>query len=171
MHLLYKSFVPSLEMDDKKTGWVGKKLIVYLPIRVTMWVWMVSLSMVAMCTILWKELLIFKKLWTSFEEAIFVILRTVIHIYLYLSVMNAISYYVSVWEHLEVSTHTISAVKFQWYNNLLQWFSNVIAAFPLYYLFLLNCFSTAGTSLAKSNLITTQQAQQLKNSKIAPVLF
>ena len=29
----YKSFVTSLEKADKKTGWVGKKLIVHLPIR------------------------------------------------------------------------------------------------------------------------------------------
>ena len=25
MYLLYKSFVPSLAMDDKKTGWVGEE--------------------------------------------------------------------------------------------------------------------------------------------------
>ena len=40
----YKSFVTSLERADKKTGWVGKKLIVHLPISVTKWVWMVSLN-------------------------------------------------------------------------------------------------------------------------------
>ena len=39
--LRYKSFVTSLERADKKTGWVGKKLIVDLPISVTKWVWMV----------------------------------------------------------------------------------------------------------------------------------
>ena len=37
----YKSFVTSLKRADKKTGWVGKKLIVHLPISVTKWVWMV----------------------------------------------------------------------------------------------------------------------------------
>ena len=41
--LKYKSFVTSLERPDKKTGWVGKKLIVHLPIRVTKCVWMASL--------------------------------------------------------------------------------------------------------------------------------
>ena len=30
-----KSFVTSLERNVKKTGWVGKKLIVHLPISVT----------------------------------------------------------------------------------------------------------------------------------------
>ena len=39
-----KSFVTSLERADKKTGWVGKKLIVHLPISVTKWVWMASLK-------------------------------------------------------------------------------------------------------------------------------
>ena len=34
----YKSFVTSLERASKKTGWVGKKLIVHLPISVTKWV-------------------------------------------------------------------------------------------------------------------------------------
>ena len=33
--LRYKSFVTSLESADKKTGWVGKKLIVHLLINVT----------------------------------------------------------------------------------------------------------------------------------------
>ena len=33
--LKYKSFVTSLERNVKKTGWVGKKLIVHLPISVT----------------------------------------------------------------------------------------------------------------------------------------
>ena len=42
--LKYKSFVTSPERADKKTGWVGKKLIVHLPIGVTMWVWMASLK-------------------------------------------------------------------------------------------------------------------------------
>ena len=42
--LRYKSFVTSLERADKKTGWVGTKLIVHLPISVTKWVWMASLS-------------------------------------------------------------------------------------------------------------------------------
>ena len=41
---LYKSFVPSLAMDDKKTEWVGKKLIVHLTISVTKWVWTASLT-------------------------------------------------------------------------------------------------------------------------------
>ena len=41
--LKYKGFVKSLERADKKTGWVGKKLIVHLPISVAKWVWMVSL--------------------------------------------------------------------------------------------------------------------------------
>ena len=36
--LEYKSFVTSLERADKKTGWVGKKLIAHLPISVTKWV-------------------------------------------------------------------------------------------------------------------------------------
>ena len=40
----YESFVMSLERADKKTGWVGKKLIVHLPISVTKWVWMASLK-------------------------------------------------------------------------------------------------------------------------------
>ena len=40
--LKYKSFVTSLERADKKTGMVGKKLIVRLPITVTKWVWMAS---------------------------------------------------------------------------------------------------------------------------------
>ena len=31
----YKSFVTSLESVDKKTGWVGKKLIVHFPISAT----------------------------------------------------------------------------------------------------------------------------------------
>ena len=68
-------------------------------------------------------------------------------------------------------SHMISAVKFQWYNNQLQWFSNVTAVFPLYYFFLLNCFFTAGTSLAKSNFKTTQQPQQWKSTALATVLF
>ena len=42
--LKYKSFVTSLERADKKTGWVGKKLIAHLPISVTKWVWMASLG-------------------------------------------------------------------------------------------------------------------------------
>ena len=42
--LEYKSFVTSLERANKKTGWVGKKLIVHLPISVTKWVWMASLT-------------------------------------------------------------------------------------------------------------------------------
>ena len=37
--LKYKSFV----RDDKKTGWVGKKLIIPLLISVTKWVLMASL--------------------------------------------------------------------------------------------------------------------------------
>ena len=40
--LKYKSFFTSLERADNKTGWVGKKLIVHLPINMTKWVWMVS---------------------------------------------------------------------------------------------------------------------------------
>ena len=40
----YESFVTSLERADKKTGRVGKKLIVHLPISVTKWVWMASLN-------------------------------------------------------------------------------------------------------------------------------
>ena len=39
----YKNFVTSLERNVKKTGWVGKKLIVHLPISVSKWVWMASL--------------------------------------------------------------------------------------------------------------------------------
>ena len=46
MYLLCKSFVPSLAMDDKKTGWVDKKLIVHLTISVTKWVWTSSLILV-----------------------------------------------------------------------------------------------------------------------------
>ena len=42
--LKYKGFFTSLERADKKTGWVGKKLIVHLPIGVTKWVWMASLK-------------------------------------------------------------------------------------------------------------------------------
>ena len=42
--LKYKNFVTSLERNVKKTGWVGKKLIVHLPIGVTKWVWMASLK-------------------------------------------------------------------------------------------------------------------------------
>ena len=42
--LKYKSFVTSLERADNKTGRVGKKRIVHLPICVTKWVWMASLS-------------------------------------------------------------------------------------------------------------------------------
>ena len=42
--LKYKCFVTSLERADKKTGLVGKKLIVHLPISVTKWVWMASLT-------------------------------------------------------------------------------------------------------------------------------
>ena len=42
--LEYKSFVTSLERADKKTGWMGKKLIVHLPLSVTKWVWMASLN-------------------------------------------------------------------------------------------------------------------------------
>ena len=42
--LSYKSFVTFLERADKKTGLVGKKLIVHLPISVTKWVWIASLS-------------------------------------------------------------------------------------------------------------------------------
>ena len=43
--LRYESFVTSLERADEKTGWVGKTLIVHLPIRisVTKWVWIASL--------------------------------------------------------------------------------------------------------------------------------
>ena len=41
--LKYKNFATSLESADKRTGWVGKKLIVHLPISVTKWVWMASL--------------------------------------------------------------------------------------------------------------------------------
>ena len=39
-----KSFVTSLERADKKTRWVGKKLIVNLTISVTKWLWMASPS-------------------------------------------------------------------------------------------------------------------------------
>ena len=42
--LKYKSFVTPLKRADKQTGWVAKKLIVHLPISVTKWVWMASLS-------------------------------------------------------------------------------------------------------------------------------
>ena len=42
--LKHKSFVTSLERTGKKTGWVGKKLNVRLPIRVTKWVLMASLK-------------------------------------------------------------------------------------------------------------------------------
>ena len=35
----YESFVTSLVRADKKTGWVGKKLIVHLPISVTKYGW------------------------------------------------------------------------------------------------------------------------------------
>ena len=41
--LKYKSFVTSLERANKKTGWVGKKLIVHLPMSVIKGVWMASL--------------------------------------------------------------------------------------------------------------------------------
>ena len=41
--LKYKSFVMSLERANKKTGWMGKKLIVHLQISVAKWVWMASL--------------------------------------------------------------------------------------------------------------------------------
>ena len=41
--LKYKSFVTSLEKADKKTGWVGKKIIVHSPISVTKLVWIASL--------------------------------------------------------------------------------------------------------------------------------
>ena len=34
----YKSFVTPLERANKKTGWVGKKLIVHLTISVAKWV-------------------------------------------------------------------------------------------------------------------------------------
>ena len=44
MYLLFKSFVSSLAMDDKKTGRVGKKLIVHLTISVAKWVWTSSLK-------------------------------------------------------------------------------------------------------------------------------
>ena len=40
----YEIFVSSLERADKKTGWMGKKLIVHLLIGVTKWVWMASLK-------------------------------------------------------------------------------------------------------------------------------
>ena len=40
----YKSFVTSLERADEKTGWMGKRLIVHLPISVTKWVWIASLG-------------------------------------------------------------------------------------------------------------------------------
>ena len=40
----YKSFVTSLKMADKKTGWMGEKLIGHLPISMTKWVWMASLK-------------------------------------------------------------------------------------------------------------------------------
>ena len=40
--LEYKSFVTSLKRVDKKTRWVGKKLIVNLTISVTKWLWMAS---------------------------------------------------------------------------------------------------------------------------------
>ena len=43
--LRYKSFVMALERTDKKTEWMGKKLIVHLPISVTKWVWMSSLTL------------------------------------------------------------------------------------------------------------------------------
>ena len=39
----YESFVTTLERVDKKTGWVGKKLIAHLSINVTRWVGMASL--------------------------------------------------------------------------------------------------------------------------------
>ena len=42
----YKSFVTSLERADKETGWMGKNLIVHLPISVTKWVWMMSLTQI-----------------------------------------------------------------------------------------------------------------------------
>ena len=58
----------SLERADKKTGWVGKMLIVHLPISVTKWVvWMASLidsvyfkhqlcdSFWPFCEELWRE--------------------------------------------------------------------------------------------------------------------
>ena len=39
-----KSFVASLERNVKKTGRVGKKLIIHLPMSVTKLVWMASLT-------------------------------------------------------------------------------------------------------------------------------
>ena len=42
--LKYKSFVTSLGRNVKKTGWVGKKLIIHLPITVTKRVWKASLK-------------------------------------------------------------------------------------------------------------------------------
>ena len=45
----YKSFVPSLDRADKKTGLMGKTLIVHSPISVTKWVWMASLTIFAEC--------------------------------------------------------------------------------------------------------------------------
>ena len=44
--LKYNTFVTSLKREDKKTGWVGKKLIVQLPISVTKLVRMESLGLV-----------------------------------------------------------------------------------------------------------------------------
>ena len=44
MYWLYKSFVMSLSRANKKTVWVGKKLIGHCPINVTKWVWMASLT-------------------------------------------------------------------------------------------------------------------------------
>ena len=41
----HKCFVTCLERADKKTGWVGKILIVHLPISVTKWVWIASLML------------------------------------------------------------------------------------------------------------------------------
>ena len=43
--LEYKSFITSMERADKKTGWVGKKPFVLLPISVTKWVLMASLKL------------------------------------------------------------------------------------------------------------------------------
>ena len=46
--LKYKRFVTSLERAGKKTGWVGKRLIVHLSISATKWVWMASLTYFAL---------------------------------------------------------------------------------------------------------------------------
>ena len=47
--LKYKSFATSLERTDKKTEWVGKKLIVHLSISVTKWVWIATLRVYSKC--------------------------------------------------------------------------------------------------------------------------